>query len=82
MDRIKNEHYNFNRKNITGFIKSQDQLNICQYPQSLSENVGPESWLIFDILDHEKSKVKWMLYPADIWKIDPDYQEFQPYACM
>ena len=39
--------------------------------------ITPESWLVFEIMEHSTSQVKGMLYPPEHWGIDPNYQEFK-----
>ena len=40
----------------------------------MSELVGPESWLLFDLL-HLNGPSDWLLSPASQWHLSPDYME-------
>ena len=71
--------YDFDRKNNVGFLPEKEQ-SLTAEPLCLSEFITPESWLIFDILKHKKSNVKWMLFPSENWRFDPDFLKFQKFV--
>ena len=71
--------YDFDRRNNEGFLPTKDQLLTAE-PLCLSDFITAESWLVFEILKHKKSKVKWMLYPPESWRVDPDFLQFQRFV--
>ena len=42
--------------------------------------ITPESWLVFEIMEHSTSQVKGMLYPPEYWGIDPNYHGFKAFV--
>lgn len=68
--------YDFERKNNTGFMPPMEDFS-GEKPPSLHNFITAESWLVFDILEHKREQVKWLLFPPENWEVDPDFQEFQ-----
>ena len=49
-------------------------------PPSMEQLITAESWLLFDILEHKREQMKWLLFPPDSWEVDPDYRVFQTFV--
>lgn len=70
----------FERKNNTGMLPDISVLSGLQGPPSLADYVTCGSWLIFEILDHDRVKCKWMLLPQNCWHHDQDYLHFKKFV--
>ena len=72
--------YDMDRHNNKGFLPKIKDMSVLDKRPELVDFFTAESWLIFEILGHNKTKSKWMIYPASSWNIDSDYLEFQSYV--
>ena len=64
--------YNFDRSHKTGFAPSIEVMQSLPKPPSLSNFVGPELWLIFDIIGQTSAQAKWLKFPVEDWPYDED----------
>ena len=71
--------YDMERHNNIGFLPEIKDMSVYDKRPELVDFITTESWVIFHILGHYKTKSKWMIYPAGSWNIDSDYLEFQLY---
>ena len=51
-----------------------------QEPSSLVPLVTSQSWLIFDMLNHNKSKCQWMKLPPVFWSTSDNFLEFEDFV--
>ena len=54
--------YDMNRHNNKSFLPEIKDMSVLDKWPELDDFITAESWLIFDILGHDKTKSKWMIY--------------------
>ena len=48
--------------------------------KDMASLIGPESWLIFNLLDISGSQ-DWLMNPASTWPLSKEFQKLKDFAC-